>query len=108
MRQVGIIAAAGIYALDHHVERLREDNARAKTIGNALAKKSFVTQVRPVQTNIVIADLIDELPATKLIEKLNQQGVRAVSMGSHAIRFVTHLDLNEQMIDYALNVIDGL
>lgn len=108
MRQAGILAAAGIYALDHHVDRLKEDNNRAKAIGKALEAKSFVTGVRPVQTNIVIADLVEDYPAEHFIEHLKHKGVRAVSMGSHAIRFVTHLNLTDAMIDHTLEVIHGL
>lgn len=105
MRQAGILAAAGIYALDHHVERLKVDNDRARAIGHALSEKEFVVQVRPVQTNIVIADLVETLPAEELILRFREKGIRAVSMGSHAIRFVTHLDITDEMMDYALDEI---
>lgn len=108
MRQAGIIAAAGIYALDHHILRLKDDNDRAKAIGKAFEGKSFVEQVRPVQTNIVIVDLIETLTAQDFIQQLKEKEIRAVAMGNHAVRFVTHLDISEQMIDYTLEVIAKL
>jgi threonine aldolase len=108
MRQAGILAAAGIYALDHHIPRLKIDNDRAKEIGRVLAKKAFVTQVRPVQTNIVICDLVASLTADQFIRQLADQKIRAVAMGSHAVRFVTHLDLTDAMINHALDVINRM
>lgn len=105
MRQAGILAAAGIYALDHHVDRLKEDNDRAKEIGKVLKEKGFVDNVRPVQTNIVIADLVESLTAAEYIRQLNEREIRAVAMGSHAVRFVTHLNITDEMMDYALEAI---
>lgn len=105
MRQAGILAAAGIYALDHHIERLKEDHLRARAVENVLLTKSFVRLVRPVQTNIVIAELVDNFPAARCIEILQKHGIKIVPMGSHIIRFVTHLDLTDAMIDHTLEVI---
>ena len=105
MRQAGILAAAGIYALDHHVQRLKIDNDRAKAIGNALAEKSFVKKVRPMQTNIAICDLEVDYPAQKFISDLAKRDILVVQMGTQAVRFVTHLDLTDEMVDYALSVI---
>ena len=105
MRQAGILAAAGIYALDHHIDRLKIDNNRAKQIGETLQQKSFVKLVRPVQTNIVICELKEDFPATKLVEKLEKHDIRCVAFGSHMVRFVTHLDLDEEMMDYVMEVL---
>jgi threonine aldolase len=105
MRQAGFLAAAGIYALDHHVERLKIDNDRAKAIGRALAEKDFIKQVRPVQTNIAICDLDSDYPVEKFIKELARHEIEVVQMGPQAVRFVTHLDIDEVMMDYALDMI---
>ncbi|NND32881.1 MAG: threonine aldolase [Saprospiraceae bacterium] len=102
MRQAGILAAAGIFALDHHIDRLKVDNNRAKMIGAELINKGFVKNVRPVMTNIVICDLVEEYPVQKFIADLDAKNIQVVQMGPQAVRFVTHLDLNDAMIDYAL------
>ncbi len=92
MRQAGILAAAGIYALDHHVERLSEDIRLAKELEMCLLDLSYVTNVNPVQTNIVIFDVRPE--ASALVAKLEEQGIECLAIGTHTIRFVTHLDIS--------------
>ncbi|MCB0678658.1 MAG: aminotransferase class I/II-fold pyridoxal phosphate-dependent enzyme, partial [Saprospiraceae bacterium] len=92
MRQAGILAAAGIYALDHHVERLREDNERARIIGRLLEALPYVADVRPVQSNILIFDLQPPLTAAAYVEKLEKRGIKATAFGPQTVRFVTHLD----------------
>lgn len=81
MRQAGILAAAGIYALDHHVERLREDNERARIIGRLLEALPYVADVRPVQSNILIFDLQPPLTAAAYVEKLEKGGSRPLRSG---------------------------
>ena len=105
MRQAGILAAAGIYALDHHVDRLKIDNDRAKEIGKALAQKSFISNVRPVQTNIAICDLANDYPVDQFINKLASENILVVQMGPQAVRFVTHLDIDDAMMDYTLSAL---
>lgn len=99
MRQAGYLAAAGIYALDHHVERLREDNERARRIGAVLENLPFVASVRPVRTNILIFDLKAPWTAESFLAELSRKGIMASPFGPHTVRFVTHLDLSEEMID---------
>ena len=98
MRQAGILAAAGIYALDHHVERLIEDHARAREIADILQKKSFVTEILPVSTNIVIAR-IGGMSPEELLQKLSEQQIRAVKFGKDLVRFVTHYDFGQAELD---------
>lgn len=95
-RQAGFLAAAGIYALDHHVERLKIDHARARQIGQILAQQPEVAEVLPVDTNIVIIRLVDGITNTDYVAKLNEQGIRAVTFGPQLVRFVTHLDLTDE------------
>ena len=108
MRQAGMLAAAGIYALDHHVQRLRLDNARARELGDILHNESWVTGVRPVQSNILIFDLPPEITAVQCLDRLESQGIKASAFGPHTVRFVTHLDLDDDMIEQTARVIRTL
>jgi len=105
MRQAGYLAAAGIYALDHHVARLAEDNARARRLGEVLKHQPYVSDVRPVQSNIVIFDLEGPETAGSFLEKLKGYGIAAAPFGPRTVRFVTHLDLTEAMIDRVAEVL---
>lgn len=108
MRQAGYLAAAGIYALDHHVERLREDNERARKIGAVLARMPYVSGVRPVQTNIIIFHVKPPYTAASFLEKLAARGVRASAFGPQTVRFVTHLDFTEEMLEEVIGLLKGL
>lgn len=94
-RQAGFLAAAGIYALDHHVERLKVDHSRARQLGQILAQQPEVVEVFPVDTNIVIVRLTDGLSSAEYVDRLAQRGIKAVSFGPQLVRFVTHLDLTD-------------
>ncbi len=104
MRQVGYLAAAGIFALDHHVERLVEDHQKAKTIERVLLTSETIEEVLPVETNIVIfkpnAEIIDQ---TTLIQQLKDADILVAPFGPHYIRIVTHLDIRPDMMDYTLD-----
>ena len=108
MRQVGYLAAAGIYALDHHIERLREDHENARQLATVLSELPWVSNIRPVQTNILIFDL--ELPLTPalFLEKLRHHGVFATAFGPQTIRFVTHLDVTASMIAQTARILQEL
>lgn len=97
MRQAGYLAAAAIYALDHQVERLSDDHARANTIGQMLEKHPLVAEVFPVVTNIVIARLQGISPED-FLSKLAEKGIKAVKFGKDQVRFVTHLDFSDEML----------
>ena len=102
MRQAGFLAAAGIYALDHQVERLKEDNDRAKRLGEVLSKQAYVSDVRPVQSNIVIFDLKAPWTAESYLAYLAKRGIKASAFGPQTVRFVTHLDVSASMIEQVL------
>ena len=108
MRQAGYLAAACIYALDHHVERLKEDNDHAKMIGAVLQERPYVQEVRPVQSNIVIFDLPSSIPADTFIHRLNEKNIGASPFGPNTVRFVTHLDVSPAMIETVIQVLKGL
>ncbi|MCF2503226.1 aminotransferase class I/II-fold pyridoxal phosphate-dependent enzyme [Dyadobacter sp. CY107] len=94
-RQAGFLAAAGIYALDHHVERLKKDHARARAIGNMFEHLPEIEEIFPVDTNIVIIRLAEGLSEVDYVNKLAQQGILAVTFGKNLVRFVTHLDFTD-------------
>lgn len=102
MRQVGFLAAAGIYALDNNVNRLSEDHKRAKQIGATLSSLSYVKAVLPVDTNIVIFDLKDGLTAEAYIARLAEKQIKVAAFGKQTIRMVTHLDFTDEMLEQLL------
>jgi threonine aldolase len=99
MRQAGILAAAGIYALDHNIKRLGDDHKRAKIIAEGLAGLNFVDSVMPVETNIVIFKLSNNIFSVDFVDKLKQIGILAVPFGKHDVRLVTHLDFDDDMLN---------
>jgi threonine aldolase len=98
MRQAGFLAAAGIYALDHQVDRLKEDHRRARVLGQFLVQASHVAEVLPVATNIVIARLEGKSPEIYL-QELNSKGIKGVKFGKDLVRFVTHLDFGDAHLE---------
>lgn len=105
MRQAGYLAAAGIYALDHHIDRLKEDNHHAKVIGEVLKELPYISDVRPVQSNIVIFDLVEDKSVDDMLAYLNEHGIKAVQFGPQSIRFVFHLDITSSMVDRLIEVL---
>lgn len=97
MRQVGYLAAAGLYALDNHLERLAEDHKKAKAIGEVLKKMASVKKVEPVETNIIIFELKDHIDETEFLNKLSEKHIHIIGMGSRKLRMVTHLDYTDDM-----------
>jgi threonine aldolase len=108
MRQAGYLAAAGIYALDNHVGRLRDDNAHARILGELLGHLPYVGHIRPVQTNIVIFDVKPPWTAAAFLARLLEKGIKASPFGPQTVRFVTHLDIDGAMIGYTLDVLRGM
>lgn len=108
MRQAGYLAAAGIYALEHHVDRLKQDNERARRLGAVLETLDFVGEVRPVRTNIVIFDLKKPFTAESFLATLKAKDILAVPFGPQTVRFVTHLDVTEEMIERTIEVLTSI
>jgi threonine aldolase len=102
MRQAGFLAAAGIYALDHHIERLKEDHQRAKIIAQLLPQCSFVKEVMPVETNIIIFKIKEGINDVEFIEKLKTNDILVAGFGPGMIRMVTHHDFNDDQLDFLL------
>lgn len=105
-RQPGQLAAAGVYALKHHINRLAEDHIRAKNLGDFIKKLPFVSSVLEVETNIVICHLVPEYTANEVLEFLSQASIKAVKTGPQSIRFVTHLQITDEMIARVCEVIE--
>ncbi|MFB6291386.1 MAG: low-specificity L-threonine aldolase [Candidatus Bipolaricaulia bacterium] len=106
MRQVGILAAAGIYALENNIERLEEDHDNAKKLGKELKKLGFVLTPDPVETNIFFANTRKVgVNAKDLAEYLKDKGIVIGPRSDREIRFVTHLDVAEEDVDRTLKEI---
>jgi threonine aldolase len=105
MRQAGYLAAAGIYALDQNIDRLKDDHRRAKTLGLILKNHPNIASVLPVDTNIVIFKLKDDLTARYFVHELEKAGILSVPFGHQEVRFVTHLDFDENMLDQAETIL---
>ncbi|GAB2940747.1 GntG family PLP-dependent aldolase [Micromonospora polyrhachis] len=109
MRQVGVLAAAGRYALRHHLDRLVEDHARAARLAEALAPFAVVAGDGTVRTNIVPLDLTKcALDAPTLAARARAAGVLVSVLGPRTARLVTHLDLDDAAIDRAVGVLTGI
>ena len=108
MRQVGYLAAAGIYALDNHVERLVEDHKHAKQIGEALDKSPYISNVEPIETNIIIFNVTDVISDDDFVNALKKQQILISSMGGGKLRMVTHLAVTNAMTEEVVTVLKNL
>jgi threonine aldolase len=105
MRQAGYLAAAGLFALQHHVLRLRDDHMKAKALESELSSLPYVADVLPVETNIVIFTLRDPLGTEAFLQQLRRQNILALSMGGRTIRIVFHLDISAAQFDALLEAL---
>lgn len=106
MRQAGIIAAAGLYALKNNVGRLKEDHLKAKKLEQELKHLPYIESILPVYTNIVIFNLKKELMSGEQFEKkLAEKNIRISAFGKQTIRFVTHLDYTDEMLGRTIEVL---
>lgn len=108
MRQAGYLAAAGTYALQNNIERLKEDHKRAKDLGNALNGLSYVKTVLPVITNIVIFEVVENIDFNVIIKNLADQNIKVVPFGPQQIRLVTHLNYTDEMLEKTVDILKRL
>ncbi len=108
MRQTGYLAAAALFALKNNVSRLQRDHFRAKQLEMLLRKKDYVSEVLPVQTNIVIFKLIKPAYNQLFLDKLKQKNIAISEMGQGWLRMVTHLDYREVMHEYVMETISNM
>ena len=106
MRQSGVLASYCLYALEHNVERLSEDNERAAAIASTLQGYPGVADILPVETNIIIADLAPDFPtAVQLVAGLGEEGIQIGAFGERRIRIVLHLDVGDEAADALLQAL---
>lgn len=103
MRQVGFIAAAGLYALDHHINRLKEDHKKAREIGEVLQTLAVIKKVEPIETNIIIFELNKDVDEKTFVQNLKDKNILIIGMGGGKLRIVTHLDYTDEMHDLFLS-----
>lgn len=108
MRQAGYLAAAGIYALQNNIERLAVDHQHARQIAEALIKKDWVGKMLPVETNILIFEVINGYTPAELCERLKRYDILCLPISATQVRMVTHLDVTEEMVKKLVEVIGVL
>lgn len=108
MRQAGILAAAGIYALDNNIERLHKDHLHAAAIADTLNKTDFIGNIFPVETNIIIFEVKGRMSANDFVAKMNEAGIKMFAISATHVRMVTHLDITTEMVDKTIEVIGSL
>ncbi|RYY62133.1 MAG: aminotransferase class I/II-fold pyridoxal phosphate-dependent enzyme [Chitinophagaceae bacterium] len=108
MRQAGMLAAAGTYALKNNINRLSEDHLHATRIAEVIAQKEFVEMVLPVETNILIFQLKPATTAPQLVEKLKHQGILSYAIAPNRVRLVLHLDISPEMVERTIDIINKL
>jgi len=108
MRQAGFLGAAGIYALKNHITRLAEDHTHAKLIGEAIAKKDFVAEMLPVETNIIIFIVRPPHTAYSIVQKMKEQNIFGYAITADRVRIVTHLDIRPEMVQRTIETIKHL
>jgi threonine aldolase len=105
MRQAGYLAAAGIFALKNNIERLSEDHKHAKMIADEIAKKDFVNQVFPVETNIIIFEMKEKNSASGLVTRLKEKNILGYAIAPDKVRLVVHLDIKPGMVERTIEII---
>jgi threonine aldolase len=108
MRQAGYLAAAGIYALENHVERLAEDHSNARKIAEALEKKNFVETIMPVETNILIFSLKAPKTPNQFVERMKSENIFMFAISTNQVRMVLHLDITDEMVKKTIQIIESL
>ena len=108
LRHVGYLAAAGLYALDHHINRLADDHRKAKAIEQVLLQLPYIKKVEPVETNIIIFELANKADEKAFLSQLMNLNIRLSGMGNGKLRIVTHLDYTNEMHAYLLEILVGL
>lgn len=108
LRQAGYMAATGIYAMENHLQRLEQDHLHAKQIAHALLEKSFTGHMLPVETNILIFEVIGDWTPISFAEYLLREGIKVMPISTNQVRIVTHLDITEEMVARTCQVIDAM
>ena len=108
MRQAGYLAAAGLYAIEHNIERLSEDHQHACLIAQALSEKDFTGEILPVDTNIIIVEIKGRFTPAEFVAKMKEQQVLMIAISSSQVRMVLHLDIKPEMVRKTIEFIHYL
>lgn len=108
MRQAGYLAAAGLYALQNNIERLQTDHDHAKQVADVLITKNFVGRVLPVETNILIFEVIDHYTPVSFCDRLKEDNILCVPISPTQVRMVTHLDIDNEMIKNLVSLLESM
>ena len=108
MRQAGYMASAGIYAIENHIDRLKEDHNRAAELGSVIVNLSFVQEMQPIETNIVIFKLQESMGRDRFISLLKDNGILVVPLGNQVVRMVTHMEITDSMINEVSNILKSI
>ena len=108
MRQAGYLAAAGIFALENNINRLQDDHNNAKKIAAALFAKNFVGEILPVETNIVIFEVLAPYTPESFSALMEQHSISVMAISATQVRMVTHLDVSNEQVDNLVAILTGL
>lgn len=108
MRQAGIIAAGGLFALKHNITRLKDDHLHAKAIAEVLLQKPFTGKMFPVETNIIIFEVVENYTASSLAARLKQEGILVIPISKTQIRMVLHLGITSEMVAKTMDTLHQL
>jgi threonine aldolase len=108
MRQAGYLAAAGLYALNYNIDRLQIDHKHAKLVAEALMKKDFIGKILPVETNIIIFEVIGDYTAASFSKRLRGEDILCIAISATQVRMVFHLDVTESMVNRLIDLIEVL
>lgn len=108
MRQAGIIAAGGLFALKNNISLLKEDHRKAKVLEEVLSSLIWVDHVLEVQTNIVVTTLKENVNVEQLIGRLKEKNILVMAFGGQSIRMVTHLDFSDNQLDEVVKALKSL
>lgn len=108
MRQAGYLAAAGLYALNHNIDRLQTDHKHAKLVAAALMKKDFIGKILPVETNIIIFEVNGDYTPNSFSKRLREEDILCIAISATQIRMVFHLDVSESMVSRLIDMIEIL
>lgn len=108
MRQSGYLAAAGIYALKNNIERLKQDHLNARLVADCLSKKDFIGKIVPVETNIIIFEVLPPYTPKSFVGQLQKFDIHCLPISETQVRMITHLDITDEMINKTIEIIKAL
>jgi threonine aldolase len=108
MRQSGYLAAAGLYALENNIAKLKEDHQHAKQLAEALSKKEFIGEILPVDTNILIFEVLKPYTSVSFSEFLKNSGILTLAISPTQVRMITHLDVTKEMVQRCIEIIETM